>query len=101
MRPRDSLTYWCAAHRRIMRFMGCYPDRTLAVDFDALCAHPVQHCARIAVFLGVRASDSVCADFVALVDGGRPGRSRFRTADLAQFDPEDIAYVRDLGYDGK
>jgi hypothetical protein len=101
IRPRDSLAYWCAAERRIARFMRRYPDRTLAVDFDKLCSDPAGYCARIADFIGVQAPDRVHSEFTALVDSGRPGRGRFKSADLKQFDPEDIAYVHGLGYDLK
>jgi hypothetical protein len=98
MRPRASLAYWCTAHRRISGVMRRYSERTLTVDFDAFCAAPERHCARIAEFLEAPVADEVRAGFGTIVNRDRPIRGRFRKADLAQFDPEDLAYVRDLGY---
>ena len=96
--PRQSLTYWCAAHRRVLSFVSRWPRRTLMVDFDALCANPDPHCAEISNFLGAELSNEVKANFRDLVEKGRPAGSRFATADLGLFDPIDLSYLANWGY---
>jgi len=97
--PRASLAYVRAVHERTIQFLRRHSERTLTVDFDALCTDPHQHCARIAEFLSVGISDRIRADFGGLVDEGRARRGRYKTADLGQFNPQEIAYFRELGYD--
>lgn len=96
--PQDSLTYWCAADRRITRIANLFPGRVLRVDFDQLCLEPETEFTRIAAYLGEHASGDLKAAFRAGVDAGRPGRGRFRTADAA-FADTDLEYVVQLGYD--
>jgi Sulfotransferase family len=96
--PRQSLAYWCAAHRRVLSFFARWPARTLMVDFDALCANPGPQCVKISDFLGAELSDEVRSNFCELVDKGRPVSSRFATADLGQFDPIDLSCVAKWGY---
>jgi hypothetical protein len=97
--PREALAYLCAVHRRATAFMRRYPERTLEVDFDMLCGDPEEHCGRIATFLGAELSNRPRTDFDGLVDLRRPARGRYKAATLAQFNPQDLAYVRELGYD--
>jgi hypothetical protein len=95
---RHSLAYWCEAHRRAMTFMSRWPERTLLVDFDALCQAPAAAAEAVAALLGLSAPDAVLSGIVELVQP--PGsRGRYRAADLAQFDPADLQYVAALGYD--
>jgi hypothetical protein len=93
--PRDSLAYWCAAHRRIAdlgRTMG--PD-FLWLDYDRLCARPEAVLAQLAEFLRVPTADAL-----ALRDLVEPPSSsgRGRGHDLDQFDPDDLRYLRAIGH---
>jgi hypothetical protein len=95
--PRLSLSYWCAAHRRIMDFVQSWPERTMMIEFDALCATPDPHCAKIAKFLGTELRDDVLAEFRNFVR--RPESvGRYRSTELGQYDPGDLAYVAEIGY---
>ncbi len=95
--PRLSLAYWCLAHRRMVHFMRSWPERTLMIDFDALCIAPDAHCANIATLLGTALPDNVLAEFRQFIH--RPeSAGRFRRSDLGQYDPGDLAYVAELGY---
>jgi Sulfotransferase family len=95
--PAASLSYWCAAHRRVLQLAGQWPGRVRLVDFDALCAVPQRHCPALAESLGARLSDSALAQVCKVV---RPPAStgRFAQHGLAQFDPADLSYVRSIGY---
>jgi hypothetical protein len=95
--PRLSLSYWCAAHRRIIDFVRCWPERTMIVEFDALCAVPDLHCTKIARFLGTELREDVVADFRKFVRRSEPPW-RVRSPELAQYDPSDLAYVGEIGY---
>jgi hypothetical protein len=95
--PRHSLAYWCEAHRRVMNFALRWPARTMAVDFDALCAAPDVYYARIANFLGVSPSNDTAARFKQLIVTPK-SVSRHIGVDLDQFEPEHLAYVQEIGY---
>jgi hypothetical protein len=97
--PRQSLAYWCAVHRRVASFLRRWPERIMILDFDALCDNPDSYCIEIASFLGTKLSNDVQANFRAFVEGGRPSGPRFKKADLGKFDPLDLKYVAELGYD--
>jgi Sulfotransferase family len=96
--PRSSLSYWCAAHRRVVDFMRTWPERTMMIDFDALCAKPEPYCALIGKLLGTSLPDEAVERFRDYLH--RPGSSgRFRSkVDPKQFDPADLAYVAEIGY---
>ena len=95
--PRLSMSYWCAAHRRVVDFMHRWPERAVAIDFDALCMAPDQHCARIAKFLGANPPHDALKSFSSFVR--RPQiAGGFANTDLRQFDRDDLAYVAKIGY---
>ena len=95
---RESLKYWCAAHRRVVTFMRRWPERTKLIDYDAVCDEPGRYCETIAAFLGMEASDCVMSAFRDFVVRPRPA-DRSGWSDLEQYDPEDLQYVVALGYD--
>lgn len=97
MTPRASLSYWCAAHRRIAGLAARWPGRIRFVDFDALCASPERQYLELARSLGANPSAEAVAQ---ICQGVRPPSStgRFSSQDLGQFDPADLAYVRQIGY---
>jgi hypothetical protein len=95
--PRASLSYWCAAHRRILQLAARWPQRIRLVSFDALCAMPQRHCLELAQSLGAGPSEDALAQITRLVQAP-PSTGRFGRQDLAQFEPADLAYVRQVGY---
>ncbi len=99
LEPHQSLTYWCAAHRRMKAVMQRWPERTISVDFDDFCTDPQMQSVRVANFLDAAIPDHLHAKLRDLVDPGRRGSGRFKTADLTQFCVDDMNYVRNLGYE--
>lgn len=95
--PRDSLAYWCAAHRRVTAFMATRSDRTLLIDFDDLCADPARLQKAVAALLGLELTVEQAAAFGALVEP-QPSRGRYKRFGTAPFDPADLAYAAGLGY---
>jgi hypothetical protein len=95
--PRWSLSYWCAAHRRVMELARTYPERVMMLDFEAFCRDPDAHLLLIAKFLAVPPSEAARAALSQFVRQPAPEPS-FADRDLAQFAAADLAYVRELGY---
>lgn len=93
--PRDSLAYWCSVHRRVAAMGRGMGDRFLWLDYDALCRHPAEGLAELARFLGFPPED-----LVAMADLVAPPESIGRGAGvpLAQFDPDDLAFLRQIGH---
>jgi hypothetical protein len=94
--PRWSLSYWCAAHRRILKFIGRWPERAMVIDFDELCKRPEPSCEIIAEFVGATLSVDAVSSFRDWIRP-RPAAGS-GSLDLGQFDPADLAYVAKIGY---
>jgi Sulfotransferase family len=95
--PRLSLAYWCVAHRRILGFRQSMPQRMLLVDYDQLCADPDGQYTKIVQFSGVAADSGSLQRFKEYL-WRRDNDSWHGEVDLSLFDPEDLAYVQEIGY---
>lgn len=95
--PRDSLSYWCAAHRRIAGLAARWAGRIRFVDFDALCAMPERHYLELAQSLGADPSGDALAQVCKAVRTPA-STGRYSRHDLGQFAPEDLSYVQQIGY---
>jgi hypothetical protein len=97
VKPHQSLSYWCAAHRRVAEFMRIWPGRMIMIDLEALCTDPEQHCMRLAQFLLVQLADQSVAEFCRFL---RPSYDqRPRGVSLKQFDLHDLTYIAQIGYE--
>lgn len=96
--PRSSLKFWCAVHRRVIRHGTRLGHRFLLLNYDQFCLRPREGVSRLSDFLGVEPDRSLMASLVRLV---QPPDSigRFREYDTDIFDAQDVAYVRELGFD--
>ncbi|HTR12131.1 MAG TPA: sulfotransferase [Roseiarcus sp.] len=95
--PRLSLSFWCAAHRRILDLHRSAPRRALIVDYDKLCADPDGQYLKILKFAGADPDPNALQRFKEYL--WKPDNESWRgEVDLALFDPEDLAYVREIGY---
>jgi len=93
-----SLKYWCIVHKRIINIgnqMG--PDRFLLINFDKLCINPKKYLKKICTFLDI--SDSVIPLLIPLIDPPSDSIGKFRNYDTSIFDPDDLSYVEQLGFD--
>ena len=67
------------------------------VDYDELCADPEAQYGKILNFAGAEANPKALRRFKAYL--WKPDKDSWRgDADLALFDPKDLAYVREIGY---
>lgn len=95
--PTTSLSYWCAAHRRITTLSRNMPHRVHMVDFNSFCGNPEQHCLRLAEFLHARI-DAIALIRISAAVRKPASAGRFSGYDLGLFDPADLSYVREIGY---
>lgn len=95
--PRNSLKFWRWAHARILGIGQEMGERFLFVRFEDLCRDPTRHVRSILSFAGVPVSQNVVDRAISLVTPPASiGRHAQRS--LIEFDPDDIAYVRQLGF---
>jgi hypothetical protein len=95
--PRDSLAYWVATHRRIEALAAHEPERVMLLNYDALCRDPAGQLEGALRFLRARPRRRCLARASERIE---PPSSlgRHRDHDLGQFDPDDLAYVRRMGF---
>ena len=96
--PRLSLKYWHVIHRLVLDRGRRLGDRFLLLNYDRLCADPEEGLGTLLRFLGVKPLRATRDRLLASI---RPSQSvgRFRRHSSSDFDPEDIAFVRELGFD--
>ena len=92
-----SLKYWCIVHKKILKIgnkMG--PNRFLLINFDKMCLKPNKWLKKICKFLNI---DVRCSIGLKYLIEKPDSIGRFREYDISIFDPKDIAYVKELGFD--
>jgi hypothetical protein len=96
--PFYSLKYWHTVHERVLRIGHTMGARFLFLNYDQFCLEPAAGIRQLLSFLEVAASDSLIRHLSDLV---RPPRSigRFKEYGLSIFDPGDVAFVKELGFD--
>lgn len=96
--PRNFLKYWGAIHRRILEISQQAGEKQfLLLDFDQLCLEPENEISRLLRFLELEPTAERIASLLQKV---RPPTSirRYQQHSLHPFDPEDIEFVKELGY---
>jgi hypothetical protein len=96
--PREALKFWCRAHMRIAEIGEEMGARFLFLRFEDLCRDPVSQARAVLSFVGVQGDEKMLERAAGLV---APPKSigRYAQKSLAEFDPDDIAYVSSLGFD--
>jgi hypothetical protein len=92
--PARSLSYWCRVHQKVERLLADNRERMFWLDYDAFCADPGNGIRALLQFIGH--DDGPLERLAAMI---QPGTSR-RPAHgaLDGFEPDDLAYLRSLGY---
>jgi hypothetical protein len=96
--PRAFLPFWIRANRFALeagRRMG--PAHFHLLDFDRLCARPLEETRRLVQFLGLDPT-RVPIEQAAAIPKAPSSTGRYRQQDLSVFAPEEIEAVRELGY---
>ncbi len=93
-----SLKYWCIVHKKIIEIgkrMG--PDKFLLINFDKMCMKPNKWLKILCKFLNISSKCSIGLKYLINPPTGSIGK--FRKFDISIFDPADVAYVKELGFD--
>lgn len=96
--PHNALRYWIASYRRIIGDRALLGDRLYILNFDSLCINPVEQLNHVNAFLGLNVSQATI-ESIAQIITVPTSAGRFKHQDCSQLCPEDIAYVRSLGFD--
>lgn len=96
--PANLLRYWIASHKRMQGFRQRMGHRLHFLSFDRLCVDPEAELEALREFAGIQVSKKAISELAATVTPP-PTAGRFRNKDLSQFDPADIEFVRQMGFD--
>lgn len=94
--PRNALRFWCTAHQRTLRAATSLGANFFFLNFNQLCQNPNESIRQLNDFLGSQITGSL-PDLVSLVDP-QAASNRYQPHGLDQFDPQDVEYVRSLGF---
>ncbi len=96
--PRLSLKYWHAVHRLALDHRRKLGNRFLLLNYDRLCMDPEAGLGSLLHFLEAEPARSTVNGLLASI---RPPESvgRFRQHPPSDFDLNDIAFARELGFD--
>ena len=96
--PLNALRYWVAAHKRMQGFRQRMGHRLHFLSFDRLCVDPEGELEALREFAGIQVSKQRVAELAAEIT--LPATSgRFRQHDLSAFDPLDVEFVRQMGFE--
>jgi hypothetical protein len=95
--PRLALKYWCIVYKKILKEAEEMGRQFYLLRYEELCENPSETMKELLNFLEVEPTKELVDILAGLVKKSE-GIGRFRTKDLSQFDPEDVAYVKELGF---
>lgn len=97
--PYHSLKYWRWAHERVIRHCAPLGADFLMLNYDWLCRHPDQGLDQLISFLGAdEPAEAQVKDHLRNLIQVPTSLGRFRECGVTAFDPDDVAYVRALGF---
>ena len=96
--PYFSLKYWHIINRRVMELCKPMGDRFLLLDYDKLCTYPEKGLRELLEFLEFDAPDIHIRDLTNVVEYPK-SIGRFRQHGMHIYDPDDVVFVKDLGFD--
>lgn len=91
--PARSLAYWCCVHQRMQQLLADNPERMYWLDYDALCREPERILGDLCVFLDIDASQAQSLNVPVVQQA-----PRHTSLSIDALAPENVAYVRSLGY---
>lgn len=96
--PYYSLKYWRLIQRRVLDLCIPMGKRFFFLNYDRFCSNPLAALPGLLDFLEIRATPALVQRLARFV---QPPASmgRFKHYGLDSFDPEDIAFVKQLGFD--
>jgi hypothetical protein len=93
-----SLKYWCIVHKRILKIGQRMGANFYLLNYERLCTYPNKELKKLCKFLNV---DVRCSIGLKYLIEKPQSIGRFRQSDISIFDPMDVAFVKELGFDIK
>lgn len=90
--PKNSLKYWCIAHKRMLRLQEKYPEQILMLDFDELCQNP--HAVLKDFFTFVQHESNI-QELSKLIKAPS-SIGRYKQFSLDEFDQDDLNFISKL-----
>ena len=93
--PRNSLKYWCIAHKRMIKLKKSYEDKIMLLNFDDLCSKPAEILTELFKFLNTDIND--LNHFIKMI---KPPLSmgQYKKYSLNNFNNDDIKYIKSIGF---
>ena len=89
---RNSLTFWCKSHERILSIKSLYPDRILIVKYEDMIQNTLETSKVISIFLNLELSQSALTELNNFIKE-RPDIPNIEIKDFSSFDPVDLDYI--------
>lgn len=90
--PKNSLKYWCMAHKRILKLQEEFSNKIYMLDFDRLCTDTTYSLEKLQDFIGFQ--DNI-ESFKNMLQ--KPtSLDRYKLHDLSEFDVEDLEFISTL-----
>ena len=96
--PYYSLKYWSIVHRRVLELGESMGARFFLLNYDQFCLDPTNSLKKLCGFLEVDISNSQISDLSQLIKVPN-SIGRFKQFGLDIFDPADVDFVRQFGFD--
>ena len=96
--PCNALRYWVASYKRISGDAALLGDRLYILDYDLLCKKPAEQIQRLNRFLGLEVDAKLLQSAAGSVSIPE-STGRYQQLDCSQFYPEDVDFVRALGFE--
>jgi len=91
--PKNSLKYWCMAHKRMLKLKKEYPDRIFMLDFDDLCTNSEKSIQDMLDFMSVTDIDlTTLQNLIKKPDS----IGRYKTKSLSDFNDEDLEFIKNI-----
>ena len=86
--PRNSLKYWCLAHRRVLELKEQYPTRIMMLDFDSMCINQESEIKELSSFTDIN-DMSKLKELIKVPES----IGRYKQFTLDDFDSDDLEYI--------
>ncbi len=96
--PSKQLDYWIHTNQQVKKICAeNLKERYLIINYNTLCANPVSTISQLLDFLSIPYTDSFVRHLGSQVNPTTI--NRYKSEDLAQFSPEQLLAVREMGFE--
>lgn len=95
---RKQLAYWVAATKDVLATLQLHPERSLVLNHTNFCNEPVESVDELLAFSDFEPSSELRQQLYA-IPSNTGSNNRFRGKDLSIFPEEDLAFIREMGFE--